>query len=94
MAGAVDLKYKGDNNTKGSNKLSDAVTFSGTANQIVTKATNGKVTFKLADDLTTQTITAAGKNGNDGQIGLTGKNGADGTVTTIIKTVGAKGGRR
>ncbi|WP_234025981.1 YadA-like family protein [Megasphaera elsdenii] len=91
VAGAVDLKYKGDNNTQGSNKLSEAVTFSGTANQIVTEATNGKVTFKLADDLTTQTITANGKNGNDGQIGLTGKDGADGKVTTIIKTVGAKG---
>ena len=91
VAKAVDLKYKGDNNTEGSNKLSDAVTFSGTANQIVTTAENGKVTFKLADDVTTQTITAVGKNGNDGQIGLTGKNGADGSVTTIIKTVGAKG---
>lgn len=91
VAGAVDLKYKGDNNTQGSNKLSEAVTFSGTANQIVTEATDGKVTFKLADDLTTQTITATGKNGNDGQIGLTGKDGADGSVTTIIKTVGAKG---
>ena len=91
VAGSVDLKYKGDNNTEGSNKLSDAVTFSGTANQIVTTAENGKVTFRLADDVTTQTITAVGKNGNDGQIGLTGKNGADGSVTTIIKTVGAKG---
>ena len=91
VAGAVDLKYKGDNNTEGSNKLSDAVTFSGTKGQIVTQAEDGKVTFKLADDLTTQTITATGKNGNDGQIGLTGKDGADGKVTTIIKTVGAKG---
>ena len=91
VAGSVDLKYKGDNNTEGSNKLSEAVTFSGTANQIVTTAENGIVTFKLADDVTTQTITAVGKNGNDGQIGLTGKNGADGSVTTIIKTVGAKG---
>ena len=91
VAGSVDLKYKGDNDTQGSNKLSDAVTFSGTANQIVTQAENGKVTFRLADDVTTQTITAVGQNGNDGQIGLTGKNGADGSVTTIIKTVGAKG---
>ena len=91
VAGAVDLKYKGDNNTQGSNKLSEAVTFSGTEGQIVTKAENGKVTFSLADDVTTQTITATGKNGNDGQIGITGKNGADGSVTTIIKTVGAKG---
>ena len=91
VAEGVTLKYKGDNNTQGSNKLSDAVTFSGTANQIVTQAENGKVTFSLADDVTTQTITATGKNGNDGQIGLTGKDGADGSVTTIIKTVGAKG---
>ena len=91
VAKAVDLKYKGDNNTEGSNKLSEAVTFSGTANQIVTKAENGKVTFGLADDVTTQTITAVGQDGKDGQIGLTGKDGADGKVTTIIKTVGAKG---
>ena len=91
VAESVTLKYKGDNNTEGSNKLSEAVTFSGTANQIVTQAENGKVTFRLADDVTTQTITAVGKNGNDGQIGLTGKDGADGSVTTIIKTVGAKG---
>lgn len=91
VAEGVTLKYKGDNSTKGSNKLSEAVTFSGTANQIVTTAGNGIVTFKLADDVTTQTITAVGKNGNDGQIGLTGKDGADGKVTTIIKTIGAKG---
>ena len=91
VAGAVDLKYKGDNNTQGSNKLSEAVTFSGTANQIVTQAEDGKVTFSLADNVTTQTITAVGQDGKDGQIGLTGRNGADGSVTTIIKTVGAKG---
>ncbi|WP_298586689.1 YadA-like family protein, partial [uncultured Megasphaera sp.] len=91
VAEGVTLKYKGDNNTQGSNKLSEAVTFSGTANQIVTKAENGKVTFGLADNVTTQTITAVGQDGKDGQIGLTGKNGADGSVTTIIKTVGAKG---
>ena len=91
VAEGVILKYKGDNNTQGSNKLSEAVTFSGTEGQIVTQAEDSKVTFKLADDLTTQTITATGKNGNDGQIGITGKNGADGSVTTIIKTVGAKG---
>ena len=91
VAGAVDLKYKGDNNTEGSNKLSDSVTFSGTANQIVTAAENGKVTFRLADDVTTQTITAVGQDGKDGRIGLTGKNGTDGSVTTIIRTIGAKG---
>ena len=90
-AGAVDLKYTGDNGTKGSNKLSEAVAFNGTANQIVTTAANGSVTFKLADDLKTQTVTVTGKDGNDGQIGLTGKDGKDGTVTTIIRTVGKNG---
>ena len=43
-AGAVDLKYTGDNNTRGQNKLSDAVAFNGTANQIITTAANGSVT--------------------------------------------------
>ena len=90
-AGAVDLKYTGDNGTSGQNKLSEAVAFNGTANQIVTTAANGSVTFKLADDLKTQTVTVTGKDGKDGQIGITGKNGDDGTVTTIIKTIGKNG---
>ncbi|WP_287065394.1 YadA-like family protein [Megasphaera sp.] len=90
-AGAVDLKYTGDNNTSGQNKLSEAVAFNGTDNQIVTTAANGSVTFKLADDLKTQTVTVTGKDGKDGQIGITGKNGADGSVTTIIKTIGKNG---
>ena len=90
-AGAVDLKYTGDNNTRGQNKLSDAVAFNGTANQIITTAANGSVTFKLADDLKTQTVTVTGKDGKDGRIGLTGKDGKDGTVTTIIRTIGKNG---
>ena len=90
-AGAVDLKYTGDNNTRGQNKLSEAVAFNGTANQIITTAANGSVTFKLADDLKTQTVTVTGKDGKDGRIGLTGKDGKDGTVTTIIRTIGKNG---
>ena len=74
----VTLKYKGDNNTQGSNKLSEAVTFSGTANQIVTEAADGKVTFKLADDLMAGTLTLNGKDGKDGQPGTPGHIGIDG----------------
>ena len=90
-ADSLTLNYTGDNNTKGSNKLSDSVAFNGTTGQIETKAENGKVTFKLADDMKTKTIMVTGENGNDGQIGLKGKDGKDGTVTTIIKTIGKNG---
>ncbi len=45
------LTYKGDNNTNGSNKLTETVTFAGTDKQIVTTAENGKVSFKLADEV-------------------------------------------
>ncbi len=58
---------------------------------IVLNQAGSKVTIALSDDVTAQTITANGKNGNDGEIGLTGKNGADGKVTTIIKTIGKNG---
>ena len=78
VAEGVTLKYKGDNNTQGSNKLSEAVTFSGTANQIVTEAADGKVTFKLADDLMAGTLTLNGKDGKDGQPGTPGHIGIDG----------------
>ena len=90
-ASNLTLNYTGDNNTKGSNKLNESVAFNGTAGQIETKAANGKVTFKLADDMKTKTIMVTGENGNDGQIGLKGKDGKDGTVTTIIKTIGKNG---
>lgn len=47
----LTVQYSGDNGTAGSNTMDKATAFSGTANQIVTKAENGKVTFKLADDI-------------------------------------------
>ncbi|WP_386687099.1 YadA-like family protein [Lonepinella sp. MS14437] len=45
------LTYKGDNSSTGSNKLTETVTFAGTDKQIVTTAENGKVSFKLADEV-------------------------------------------
>ena len=66
------------------------VTLDAGKNIALTQA-DSKVTIALSDDVTAQTITANGKNGNDGEIGLTGKNGADDTVTTIIKTIGKNG---
>ena len=66
------------------------VTLDAGKNIALTQA-GSKVTIALSDDVTTQTITANGKNGNDGEIGLTGKNGAGGKVTTIIKTIGENG---
>lgn len=47
----LTVQYSGDNGTSGSNTMDKATAFSGTANQIVTKAENGKVTFKLADNI-------------------------------------------
>ncbi|WP_273420757.1 ESPR-type extended signal peptide-containing protein, partial [Veillonella caviae] len=61
VAENLNLKYTGDNNTSGQNKLSESVAFNGTANQIVTKADNGKVGFALADDVViAKTVTAGG----------------------------------
>ncbi|MGN0949218.1 MAG: ESPR-type extended signal peptide-containing protein [Mitsuokella sp.] len=73
-ADAVDLKYTGDNNTKGQNKLKDSVAFNGTSNQIVTAAANGSVTFKLADEVNIGKTT----DGNDGRINVIGKNNQTG----------------
>lgn len=47
----LTVQYSGDNGTTGSNTMNTATAFSGTANQIVTTATAGKVSFKLADDI-------------------------------------------
>lgn len=51
LAGEQTLNYTGDNNTKGSNKLSESIAFNGTANQIVTTAEDGKLGLKLANDV-------------------------------------------
>lgn len=45
------VQYSGDNGTAGSNTMDKATAFSGTAGQIVTTAENGKVSFKLANDI-------------------------------------------
>ena len=45
------VQYSGDNGTSGSNTMNTATAFSGTAGQIVTTAAEGKVTFKLADNI-------------------------------------------
>ena len=60
-ADAVDLKYTGDNNTRGQNKLSEFVAFNGTPHQIVTTAANGSVTFKLDDEVHIGSEDADGK---------------------------------
>lgn len=71
-ADAVDLKYTGDNNTKGQNKLKDSVAFNGTSNQIVTAAANGSVTFKLDDEV------HIGSKDADGKVNVIDKNGDTG----------------
>ena len=47
----LTVQYSGDNGTAGSNTMDKATAFTGTAKQIVTTAANGKVSFKLADDI-------------------------------------------
>lgn len=71
-ADAVDLKYTGDNNTKGQNKLKDSVAFNGTSNQIVTAAANGSVTFKLDDEV------HIGSKNADGKVNVNDKGGIPG----------------
>ena len=47
----LKVQYSGDNGTSGSNTMDKATAFTGTANQIVTTAADGKVSFKLGDDI-------------------------------------------
>lgn len=47
----LKVQYSGDNGTSGSNTMNTATAFSGTDGQIVTTAADGKVTFKLADNI-------------------------------------------
>ncbi|WP_301872092.1 ESPR-type extended signal peptide-containing protein [uncultured Dialister sp.] len=47
----LTVQYSGDNGTSGSNTLNTSTAFSGTAGQIVTTAADGKVSFKLADNI-------------------------------------------
>ena len=48
----LKVQYSGDNGTTGSNTMDTATAFNGTAGQIETTAENGKVAFKLANDIT------------------------------------------
>lgn len=88
-ADAVDLKYTGDNNTKGQNKLKDSVAFNGTSNQIVTAAANGSVTFKLDDEV------HIGSKDADGKVNVIDKDGDTGVsiwANSGDQTKGTSGG--
>ena len=88
-ADAVDLKYTGDNNTRGQNKLSEFVAFNGTPHQIVTTAANGSVTFKLDDEV------HIGSEDADGKVNVIDKNGDTGVsiwANSGDQTKGTSGG--
>ncbi len=82
MSGNFNLSYTGDNNSSGSNALSSAVAFNGKENQIVTNAENGKVTFRLADDvkglnsLEAKTVNATTINGSSFHVAGDGSHSA------------------
>ncbi|MGX2950932.1 hypothetical protein ACWIUA_08555, partial [Ursidibacter sp. B-7004-1] len=76
LAEDVKLKYAGDSGT-GENALSTTVNFKGTADEIVTTAKDGEVSFKLADaikdkinqsadDIATKGLTFTGTEGTTG----------------------------
>ncbi|MFV0635763.1 ESPR-type extended signal peptide-containing protein [Mitsuokella sp. WILCCON 0060] len=48
----LKVQYSGDNGITGSNTMDKATAFNGTAGQIETAATDGKVSFQLAKDIT------------------------------------------
>lgn len=85
----LTVTYNGDNGTAGSNTMDKAIAFSGTANQIVTKAGDGKVTFKLADDVSgIQSVTTGDSRLDTNGLELTGgpsvlKTGIDAGGKTI-----------
>lgn len=78
----LTVQYSGDNRTTGSNTMDKATAFSGTANQIVTTAADGKVSFKLADDISgIQSVTTGDAKLNAN--GLTVTNGPTFTKSNI-----------
>ena len=78
----LTVRYSGDNGTSGSNTMDKTTAFSGTANQIVTTAANGKVSFKLADDISgIQSVTTGDAKLNTN--GLTVTNGPTFTKSNI-----------
>ncbi|WP_298676479.1 ESPR-type extended signal peptide-containing protein [uncultured Megasphaera sp.] len=89
------VQYSGDNGTSGSNTMDKATAFSGTANQIVTKAENGKVTFKLADNISgIQSVTTGNAKLDTNGLTVTGgpsvlKTGINGGGKTISNVADA-----
>lgn len=78
----LTVRYSGDNGTSGSNTMDKTTAFSGTANQIVTTAADGKVSFKLADDISgIQSVTTGDAKLNTN--GLTVTNGPTFTKSNI-----------
>lgn len=80
----LTVQYSGDNGTTGSNTMNTATAFSGTANQIVTKAENGKVTFKLADDISGINSVTTG----DAKLDTNGLTIKEGTAAKVAITSG------
>lgn len=78
----LTVRYSGDNSTSGSNTMDKTTALSGTANQIVTTAADGKVSFKLADDISgIQSVTTGDAKLNTN--GLTVTNGPTFTKSNI-----------
>ena len=83
----LTVKYSGDNGTAGSNTMNQVTAFSGTAGQIVTTAADGKVSFKLADNISgIQSVTTG-----DAKLATTGLTITDGP--SVLKTGINAGGK-
>lgn len=83
----LTVQYSGDNGTSGSNTVDKATAFSGTAGQIVTTAADGKVSFKLADNISgIQSVTTG-----DAKLATTGLTITDGP--SVLKTGINAGGK-
>ena len=83
----LTVQYSGDNGTSGSNTMDKATAFSGTAGQIVTTAADGKVSFKLADNISgIQSVTTG-----DAKLATTGLTITDGP--SVLKSGINAGGK-
>lgn len=87
MPANLKVHYSGDNGISGSNTLDKATAFSGTAGQIVTTAADGKVSFKLADDISGIKSVTTG----DAKLAITGLTITDGP--SVLKTGIDAGGK-
>lgn len=83
----LKVQYSGDNVTSGSNTMDTATAFSGAAGQIVTTAADGKVSFKLADNISgIQSVTTG-----DAKLATTGLTITEGP--SVLKTGINAGGK-